>query len=173
MTPRARQLLLAALLLAAPPLAGCRAQRTLVISSEPPGAEVRLDDEIVGETPLTKPFVHYGTRRLTLRKDGYLTWSSRVEVEAPWYGRFPWDLFSEVIFPIGWKDRHEYHVELEPGVEQISLPDLRTVLDRADALRRAGPDGPKDLPPRRQRPLVQPDLGEEVELPPPDPGGVP
>ena len=154
MKPRARQLLLAALL-AAPSLAGCRAQRELVIESEPPGAEVRLEERVVGVTPLELPFVHYGARRLTLHHDGYLTWSSRIEVRAPWYGRFPWDLFSEVLFPIGWRDRQKFQVELEPGAEQVSLPDLRTVLDRADALRRAGPDGPRNMPPRRQRPVVE------------------
>jgi hypothetical protein len=39
------------------------------------------------------------------------------------------------------------HAVLVPGDELISMPTLRSVLDRAEALRRAGPEGPGELPP--------------------------
>jgi len=127
----------------------CAAKRTLTITSEPEGAQVRLDDERVGWTPITTEFHHYGTRRLTLAKDGYRVVSRQVELVPPWYARFPLDVVSEVLLPFGWRDRHELHFELEPGGDLLTTPDLRSVLDRAEFLRRAGPEGPRPLPPTR------------------------
>src|SRR5690242_11829197 len=92
--------------------AGCAAQRTLHITSEPEGAVVRLDDQTVGTTPLDLPFAHYGIRRVTLYKPGFRTHSEQIELEAPWYGRFPIDIVTEVLLPIGWKDNRKYHVAL-------------------------------------------------------------
>jgi len=128
----------------------CQAERRLVITSEPPGADVRLDGAPVGKTPLRIEFQDYGTRRVTMYKDGFLTHSQVVEVRGPWYARFPIDIFSEVLLPIGWKDVHRVHAQLEPGQGTIPAPDLRSVLDRAERLRRAGPEGPPPLPPEAE-----------------------
>ncbi len=137
-----------ALLLAGPWLTGCAAERTLTITSDPPGALVRLDDEPVGTTPLEIEFLHYGTRRVNYSLEGYLTRSVLIEVRPPWFARFPVDILSEVIFPVGWRDDHAVHTSLTPGAEQLQPPALRSVLERAEALRRAGPSGPRELPPR-------------------------
>jgi hypothetical protein len=126
---------------------GCAAERTLVFTSEPPGASVRLDDEMVGVTPCEVPFLHYGTRRVTYYLEGSRTRSFLVDVRAPWYGRFPIDIVSEVLIPVGWVDRKRIHVELPSGSEPADQPTQRSVLDRAEALRRAGPNGPRNLPP--------------------------
>lgn len=126
---------------------GCAAERTLVFTSEPPGASVRLDDEMVGVTPCEVPFLHYGTRRVTYYLEGSRTRSFLVDVRAPWYGRFPIDIVSEVLIPVGWVDRKRIHVELPSGLEPADQPTQRSVLDRAEALRRAGPNGPRNLPP--------------------------
>ena len=139
--PRAGRALAGALLLLS--LGGCRAERVLRITSVPPGANVMLDGIELGETPIDHPFIHYGTRRVTLRLPGYLTASEVIEMRPPWYGRFPLDLVSEVLVPTGWRDEHLLHVELQPGRSTIERPDLRSVLDRADALRTAGPEGPR------------------------------
>ena len=48
---------------------------------------------------------------------------------------------------MGWEDAHRVHLELEPGVDSLPQPDVRSVLERAEALRRAGPEGPRELPP--------------------------
>jgi len=126
---------------------GCAAERTLVFTSEPPGASVRLDDEMVGVTPCEVEFLHYGTRRVTYYLAGSRTRSFLVDVRAPWYGRFPVDIVSEVLLPIGWVDRKRIHAELVSGLERADQPTQRSVLDRAEALRRAGPNGPRNLPP--------------------------
>ena len=121
-------------------LAACQTERTLQIDSVPPGALVRLDDEIIGRTPLVHEFFHYGTRRVTIYLDGYRTDSVPLELKAPWYAYFPVDLVSEFF---SWKDRHYYKVLLEPEVGEVSETDLQAVLDRAEAFRRATPEGPR------------------------------
>ena len=143
---------------------GCRAHRYLAISSTPPGAEVRLDDEVVGRTPLRVPFEHYGTRRVTYYLAGYRTYTRRIRLRAPWYARFPLDIVSEVLLPFGFTDRRKVHQDLVQGEEVMSLPSLRSVIERADVLRQAGPEGPRDLP--DVRPSVVPSENEPVVEPP-------
>jgi len=149
---------------------GCRARRYLEITSQPPGAEVRLDDETVGVTPVKVPFEHYGTRRLTFYLPGYRTFSRRIRIGPPWYSRFPLDIVSEVLLPIGVVDRRRLHEDLVLGEEVLSLPSLRSVIERANVLRQSGPEGPRDLP--DASPAVVPgDSGPEAEPPPPKEGG--
>jgi hypothetical protein len=128
-------------------LAGCRAERLLRITSDPPAADVWVDDSYRGTTPLDLPFGHYGTRRVTYRLEGHGTASLRVVVAPPWYARFPVDLFSEVLMPVGWRDEHSVHVVLRASTGELTVPMIRSVLDRAEALRRSGPRGPGTLPP--------------------------
>ena len=133
---------LAVLGLAALTLSACAARREFFITSTPEGAEVRLDGEPVGRTPLHLPFDDYGTRSFTFYLDGYVTDSQVIKIKPPWYGYFPFDIVTEVLLPIGWRDRHKIHADLEPGTGAIPLPDLQSVIDRAMALRHAGPEGP-------------------------------
>lgn len=138
---------LAATLGLAAGLSGCAARRSIEVTSEPTRATVILDERVLGPTPLSIPFTHYGTRLLALQLEGHQVHVEKLAVEPPWYGTFPWDLFSEVLIPVGWEDVHAVHRVLVPGVPEPSEPDLRSVLERAEALRRAGPDGPRRLPP--------------------------
>jgi hypothetical protein len=123
--------------------AGCAAHRELAIDSDPPGASVRLDQQLVGVTPYLTEFESFGTRRVTLYRPGYRTWSNAVKLRAPWYARFPFDFFSEVLFPVGWTYRKDVRVTLEPESGPVTTPDLQAVLDRAEELRKAGPEGPR------------------------------
>ena len=145
MRERVRRVLLAMLWAAC---AGCAAQRTLTVESDPPGATLRIDDRVVGQTPYHESFSDYGTRRITLYKAGYHSRSEVVTISPPWYARFPIDIFSEIVFPFGWKDPHGYKLKLEAVKGEVMEPDLTPVLERAQALRLAGPDGPSQLPPR-------------------------
>jgi hypothetical protein len=135
-----------AVLLALLGSAACRTRRYLEITSTPPGAEVRLDDERVGLTPVRVPFEHFGTRRVTYYLPGYRTTTRRIRLKAPWYARFPLDIVTEVLLPIGLRDRRKVHETLVAGEAFMSLPSLRSVIERANALRQAGPEGPRDLP---------------------------
>lgn len=127
----------------------CRAHRMLEIKSDPPGARVVLDQDVIGTTPVEVEFWHYGVRRVTVALPGYRTQSQQISIRPPWYARFPIDIVSEVLLPIGWRDHYLLQVVLEPGLDEITTPDIRSVLDRAEVLRRAGPEGPRALPPAR------------------------
>ncbi len=127
-------------------LSGCAAQRSLEVRTDPPGAVVLLDGKEIGTTPLSQPFEHYGVRRITVFKSGFQTHSERVKMKAPWYSRFPLDIVSEVLLPFGWKDRHRLRIELVEGEDLEGMPTLRSVIERANLLRLAGPEGPRPLP---------------------------
>lgn len=133
-------------------VAACRATRELEIESSPSGAEVRLDDVVVGTTPVHVPFKDYGTRRITLYKPGFVTHSELFELDPPWYATFPIDFLTEVLLPIGWHDVQHYEATLVPGTGSIASPDLADVLSRAEVLRRAGPEGPKRAEPKNGEP---------------------
>jgi hypothetical protein len=96
---------------------------------------VRIDEEYKGRTPLTLPFLHYGDRRVSLYLAGYLASSEVLTLSPPWYGRFPLDIFSEVLIPVGWRQTVRHHVFLEPGSGKIPAPELNLVLQRAESLR--------------------------------------
>lgn len=136
-------LALAALLMSG--LGSCAVKRELSIRSFPPGALVRVDDELVGLTPVSFEFQDYGSRLVTFYKDGYRTQSTRIRLKAPWYLSFPADLVSELIFPFGWSDRREMTLELVPESGTVERPDFQLVRARAERLRRAGPEGPGPL----------------------------
>ena len=141
-------------LLAILALAGCKADKRLWIESDPPGAAVQLDRERVGTTPYSTEFLHYGTHRLTLSLDGYKPYERDLEVRAPWYARFPMDIFSEVLLPIGWKDHKVARVTLEPTPDRIDETEFDRVRARAEVFRLAGDQVPQDLPPLRDEDLT-------------------
>jgi hypothetical protein len=151
-------------------LAGCRTHRYMEITSVPPGAEVRLDDQAVGLTPVRVPFDYYGTHRVTFYLAGHRTMSRRIKLRPRWYSRFPLDIVTEVLLPLGLTDRRKIHQDLVPGEEVMSLPSLRSVIERANVLRQSGPEGPRALP--DAQPSVVPSESEpEPPLPEPPPDG--
>ena len=66
------RLLLAVALLLTLSSTGC-VRRRLTVRTQPPGAQVFVDDQEIGTTPCSSSFVYYGTRKITLIKDGYRT----------------------------------------------------------------------------------------------------
>lgn len=61
------------------PLVLSRAVTGLEIDTQPGGAKVYIDDELVEETPMRTVDVRPGVRRLRLEKAGYLSWNGTVE----------------------------------------------------------------------------------------------
>ena len=49
---------------------GC-VQRRLTLRSFPEGAMAYVDDQEIGQTPVSTSFTHYGVRSIRLEKDGY------------------------------------------------------------------------------------------------------
>jgi hypothetical protein len=111
-------------------LSGC-VYRRLIVRSDPPGAQVILDGQEVGTTPVAVPFTYYGTRQLTLVKPGYETRTELVKIPSPWYEWMPIDFVSDNFLPRHVTDRHEVAWQLTP---QGVVPQEK-LQERADSLR--------------------------------------
>ena len=112
---------------------GC-VKRTITIDSEPQGALVYLNDEEVGRTPTTVPFLWYGVYDVRLMKEGYETLSVGKEAKAPWYDQPIIDVVTEMLpgtteVELKW----DFELELSGEVGEEYLIDhanqLRAILD--------------------------------------------
>lgn len=105
---------------------GC-VQRHIDVTSDPSGAFVFLDGQLIGRTPVRVDFHHYGTRELILRHPGidalptsnderspeFRTVREEVEIEIPWFQHFPLDLVTEHFWPVQLVDTHRFHYRLD------------------------------------------------------------
>jgi hypothetical protein len=109
---------------------GCL-RRRLTVRTNPPGAQVFIDDQEVGTTPCSTAFVYYGTRKITLIKDGFRTETLYHRVSPPWYEYPPLDFFVENTVPQEIDDERLVDVQLVPQ-EEVHEGRLR---ERAESLR--------------------------------------
>ena len=98
-------------------------ERRLTINTEPQGALVILNDEEIGESPVTVNFSWYGDYWVRIRKEGYETLDTHRELKGPWYDDFPFDFFAQIISPKRIVDSYEWTFELSHK-EQISREEL-------------------------------------------------
>lgn len=112
------------------PTVGC-VHRRMTIRSNPPGALVLMEGEEVGYTPVSMDYLYYGTREITLIKDGFQTKTVMQKVKAPWYQRGPLEFVTDNFGLHKINDRREFSFDLEPAVP-VSSQDLR---ERAEELR--------------------------------------
>lgn len=112
-------LLFCVLLVAAP---GC-VERKLTINTNPAGAQVFLNDEEIGVSPVTASFSWYGDYNITIRKQGCVTLQTHRKLDAPWYDLFPFDFVVGVLYPGRIVDSREWSFELAPQKE-ISRQEL-------------------------------------------------
>lgn len=126
-----RSALLALLLVTAG--TGCVSRR-LMVQSNPPGALVLLEGKEVGYTPTAIDFTYYGTREITLIKDGYETLTVLQKVPTPWYQIPGIDFFSDNLLPYRVADRHSFSYSMNP-LRQEDITPNRGVVDRAQMLR--------------------------------------
>jgi len=117
----------AATLLAMP---GC-VRRRMTVRTNPPGALVSVDNQIIGTSPAATPFVYYGTREFRIEADGYRTETIRRRFHPPWYQWPGIDFVAETLWPGEIRDERIIDVELVPK----TLPDTEEVVARADGLR--------------------------------------
>ncbi|MCA9002429.1 MAG: PEGA domain-containing protein [Planctomycetes bacterium] len=129
-----RPTLAAALALA---LFACGGTRILRVDSVPQGALVRLDEDVIGRTPLEYNFTHYGHRRLSLYLHGYRTYSEKLRLEAPWHATFPIDIFTEVLLPLQLGYEKSVQITLEPDDGKVVYETLESFVERAESLRDA------------------------------------
>jgi hypothetical protein len=109
---------------------GC-VRRRLTVRTSPPGAQVFVDDQEIGLTPCSAAFVYYGTRKITVMKDGYRTETKFQRFFPPWYQIPPLDFISENL--VGRELRDERVVDVQLAPEEI-VPQKK-LLERAQSLR--------------------------------------
>ena len=103
-------------------LAGC-VERKLTINTEPQGALVMLNDEEIGTSPVTVSFEWYGDYWVRISKEGYESLNTHRPLKGPWYDKFPFDFFAQIISTDRIVDSYEWTFELEPK-KQISREEL-------------------------------------------------
>jgi hypothetical protein len=103
-------------------LGGC-VERKLTINTKPQGAVVALNDEEIGESPVTVNFNWYGDYCVRISKEGYETLNTHRKLKGPWYDHFPFDFFAEIVNPNRIVDSYEWTFELSPK-QQISRDEL-------------------------------------------------
>ncbi len=110
--------------------AGC-VRRTMTFKTVPEGATVKLNDQDVGQTPLTVDFTWYGDYDICYEKEGYQTVRTHKKLNPPWYQLPVIDLFAEAFVPYTIHDQHVIEQELEPQ----KLPTQEELLPRAREFR--------------------------------------
>jgi hypothetical protein len=109
-------------LIALAALAGC-VERELTINTKPQGALVALNDEEIGESPVTVNFKWYGDYCVRISKEDYETLNTHRKLKGPWYDGFPFDFFAQIVNPSRIVDSYEWTFELSPK-QQISREEL-------------------------------------------------
>ena len=144
-------------------LPGC-VQRRLTISSNPPGAIVKVDDVEIGRTPVSTSFIYYGTRKIQIAKAGYETLTVLQPVPAPWYQWPGIDFVSEHFTPGKINDDRLFNYNLEPAV---AVP-TDQLLKRAQELRQQSdildtPESPVETLPVPENAPFSPPLQPSVD----------
>lgn len=102
---------------------------------------VYLDDEPIGETPVTTTFTYYGTRKITLEKidaEGRLLYERKIvyeKIKPPYYQILPLDFFSEIVIPAQLKDEHYFTYQLDPLKQLPKEERQEMVINNAKELR--------------------------------------
>jgi len=104
----------------------------MTIRTNPPGAQIFVGDQEVGTTPCSTSYVYYGTRKVTVIKDGYKTETLYHKFNPPWYQFPPLDFLTETLVP--WEIRDERIVDVTLAPQEI-VPEA-ALRGRAESLRR-------------------------------------
>lgn len=168
--------LLVSLVIAPFALTGC-VERKFVVTSNPPGAFVQLNGQVVGPTPADISFDYYGDYDITLTKDGFETLKVHQPMKAPWYEYPPLDFISENLIPWRIKDVRCLPVyQMQPQ----QVPSVADVVARGTVLQQRAenigtPPAPQPIvtPPAPQPPVVTPPpvAPGDTSPPPVAPGG--
>ncbi|PHQ78822.1 MAG: hypothetical protein COB69_09230 [Phycisphaera sp.] len=128
----------AILVLGVPMLCGCL-ERTVTITSEPPGALVVLNDEEIGRTPVTTGFRYFGVYDVRLQREGYEPIATEREAVAPIWEYPVIDLFA-IAAPWRIKTKLDWHFDMTalpmPGTAEAIQAESE-LFDRARSLRDA------------------------------------
>ena len=111
-------------------LGGC-VERRLTINTKPQEALVVLNDEEIGQSPVTVPFNWYGDYNVRISKEGYETLKTHRILKSPWHDKFPWDFFAQIVSPKKIRDSYEWTFDLASK----QPPDREQLIQRAQDLK--------------------------------------
>ena len=111
-------------------LGGC-VERRLTINTAPQGALVVLNDEEIGESPVMVSFNWYGDYNVRISKEGFETLKTHRKLKGPWYDKFPFDFFAQLVNPGRIVDSYEWEFELSPRVQ----PRRKELIENAEKLK--------------------------------------
>jgi len=94
-------------------LGGC-VDRRIVITSDPSGADVFLNDSPVGRTPVEVNFTYFGTYDVRLRKDGYEPLVTTAKTDAPIH-EWPGIDMLFLVMPFTKETNIAWHFEMQPS----------------------------------------------------------
>lgn len=109
---------------------GC-VRRRLMVRTDPPGALVSVDNQVIGNSPAASPFVYYGTREIRVERDGYETQTLRHKINPPWYQLPGIDFIAETLWPFELRDERVIDTKMVPRVSEPA----EVIAARADQLR--------------------------------------
>ena len=112
-------------------LAGC-VERQLTINTQPQGALVALNDEEIGTSPVTVSFNWYGDYNVRISKEGFETLKTHRKLKGPWYDKFPFDFFAQILSPRRIVDSYEWTFTL--ALKQY--PTREELIQNAEQLKR-------------------------------------
>lgn len=122
---------------------GC-VRRRMTVRTNPPGASVSVDNQMIGVSPAATPFNYYGTREFRIEAEGFRTETVRRRFNPPWYQWPGIDFIAETLWPGELRDERIIDVTLVPK----TIPSQDEVIQRADSLRSQAVSGYVTGPPR-------------------------
>lgn len=115
---------------------GC-VRRRLTVRTNPPGALVYVDHQLVGPSPASTSFIYYGTRHIEVVGDGYRTEKVLRTFYPKWYQIPPLDFVSESLWP--WELRDQRVVDITM-LQQPTVPS-EELIARGDEMRLQAANG--------------------------------
>jgi hypothetical protein len=112
-------------------LAGGCVRRRMTVRTNPPGASVYIDKQLIGTSPVSTSFTYYAWREIEVVRDGYRTEKVLRRISPPWYELPPLDFVSETLWPREIRDERIIDITMVPS-QEVSAEELNA---RAENLR--------------------------------------
>jgi hypothetical protein len=146
---------------------GCL-ERTIRVTSDPPGALVWLNDVEIGRTPAEARFKFYGTYDVRLELTGYEPVHAGRDAKAPFY-EYPGPDAIAAALPMRLHNVIEWHFDLDPSPPSRDPAAEAEMVARARELReQLGPGAEVDEPAEEPE-HPEPEGSQETEAPAPAP----
>ncbi len=139
---------------------GC-VERTISITTQPPGALVYLNDKEVGRTPLTTPFLWNGVYDVRIEADGHTPLWTKADTGQPLWDAPGIDLIAEMV--PGGKRQVQWHFELDPAVEADSNDLIERAVELKHRVVQDAPDGATEDAPDVAEDSIEEKVDEAAE----------